>query len=260
MGPQSMTLDCNQLLSLTADMGCRLMASGAEIYRVEESMQRLLKAYGMEGAEVFAIPSCIIVSATAPGGEAITRMQRIGAHGTDLELLERCNELCRRLCSETPPPEEARRMLGEITAGRRTFSAGLNLLGYGISPAFFAPLFGGDVRDMFCALLTGLLVGLTQIYGGRLIGSNSFFRTAVSSAAASLFSIALVKIGLGSSIDTITISALMMLVPGVAVTNAMREIMAGDTISALSHTADAILIGVAIALGSAVGIAVMRSF
>ena len=93
MGPQSMALDCNQLLGLTADMGCRLMASGAEIYRVEESMQRLLKAYGMEGAEVFAIPSCIIVSATAPGGEAITRMQRIGAHGTDLELLELCDAL-----------------------------------------------------------------------------------------------------------------------------------------------------------------------
>ena len=127
------------------------------------------------------------------------------------------------------------------------------LLGYGTAPAFFAPLFGGGLRDLACAFLCGLAVGLCLLYGGKFIGANSFFRTAVCSAVAAFLALALVEAGLGESVDVVTISTLMVLVPGVALTNAMREIMAGDTFSALSRTADAILVASAIALGAAAG-------
>ena len=61
-------MDYDRLLNLTTDLGYQLMASGAEIYRVEESMHRVLNAYGLERPEVFAIPNCIIVSVTTPQG------------------------------------------------------------------------------------------------------------------------------------------------------------------------------------------------
>lgn len=246
------------LLNLAADMGCALMSSGAEIYRVEESMSRLLRAYGMYDAEVFAIPNCIIVSVTNAQGHPTTRMRRIGPHGTDIEVMERCNDLNRLLCSQTPPLEDARAMLDAIPQVSRSFSPSMTLLGYGISPAFFVPLFGGGIADMFSAMLTGLLVGLFQIYGGRLFGGNSFVHTTMSSATASLAALFLVELGLGTRVDIITISTLMMLVPGVALTNAMREMMAGDTLSSLSHAASALLSAVAIALGTAVGIALIQ--
>lgn len=251
-------MDYEELLNMTAELGCQLMFSGAEIYRVEESMRRLLNAYRLGTAEVFAIPSCIIVSVTTPEGRSITRMRRIGGHGTDLERLERCNALCRRLCAETPPLEEAHALLSALPEWSRQYASWQALLGYGIAPAFFAPLFGGGLSDALCAFAVGLAIGACQLYGRSLIGSNGFFRTAICSAIASLLSLLLVHWGFGGSVDTVTISALMMLVPGVALTNAMREIMVGDTISALSHIADAILIGVAIALGAAVGLAAGR--
>lgn len=251
-------MNTDSLLNLAADMGYHLMASGAEIYRVEESMSRLLQAYGMHDAEVFAIPNCIIVSVNTQDGHPITRMRRIGTHGTDIEQMERCNDLNRFLCAETPPLEEAQSMLDAIPRVARSFSAPVTLLGYGVSPAFFVPLFGGGVRDMLCAFLAGLLVGLFQVYGGRLFGRNSFFHTLLSSAAASVLALVLVEMGVGERVDIITISTLMMLVPGVALTNAMREIMAGDTLSSLSHVANALLSAVAIALGTAVGIALIQ--
>ena len=96
-------------------------------------------------------------------------------------------------------------------------------------------------------------MGLCLLCGGKFIGANSFFRTAVCSAVAAFLSLTLVEAGLGTSVDVVTISTLMVLVPGVALTNAMREIMAGDTFSALSRTADAILVASAIALGAAAG-------
>ena len=105
-------MNCDALLNLAMEIGCQLMRSGAEIYRVEESVYRLLQAYGGEDAQVFAIPSCLIVSLRASDGHPVTRMRRIPPHGTDIELLERCNELCRTLCRTVPPLEQAQ----ELTA------------------------------------------------------------------------------------------------------------------------------------------------
>ena len=91
-------MDSDKLLNLATALGSLLAESGAEISRVEESVYRLLRAYGGRDAQVFAIPSCLIVSLTAEYRRPVTRMRRIGAHGTDIELLEACNALCRRLC------------------------------------------------------------------------------------------------------------------------------------------------------------------
>lgn len=251
-------MNVERVLQLAVDMGCNLMVSGAEIYRVEESMSLLLRAYGAADAEVFAIPHCIIVSVTTPDGRPITRMRRIGVHGTDIEVMERCNDLNRLLCAQTPPVEQAHALLRSIEGQRRRYTPVQTLLGYGLSPAFFAPLFGGGWQDMGCAALTGLLVGLFQVYGARLFGGNSFLHILLSSAAASVLALGLVGAGIGARLDVITISALMMLVPGVAVTNAMREIMAGDTLSSLTHAANALLSALAIALGTAVGIGLIQ--
>ena len=246
-------MDYETLLNMAAELGYQLMYSGAEIYRAEESVRRLLNAYGLENPEVFAIPNCLIVSAATPQGHPATRMRRVPLHGTDIELLERCNDLCRRLCAQVPPLPEAQAAVNALPEAVPRHSPRWMLLGYGVAPAFFAPLFGGGIRDTAGAFFCGLAVGLCLLYGGRFIGANSFFRTAVCSAAAALLAMVFVKTGLGESVDVVTISALMVLVPGMALTNAMREIMAGDTFSALSRTADAILAASAIALGAAAG-------
>lgn len=246
-------MDYETLLNTAAELGYQLMYSGAEIYRAEESVRRLLNAYGLENPEVFAIPNCLIVSVATPQGHPVTRMRRVPLHGTDIELLERCNGLCRRLCAEVPPLPQAQAAVGALPEAVPRHSRRWVLLGYGAAPAFFAPLFGGGPRDMAGAFLCGAAVGLCLLWGGRFIGANSFFRTAVCSAAAAFLAMAFVNAGLGESVDVVTISALMVLVPGMALTNAMREIMAGDTFSALSRTADAILAASAIALGAAAG-------
>lgn len=244
-------MNYDKLLNLASDLGRQLMASGAEIYRVEESVSRLLAAYGQE-PQVFAIPNCLIVSIITPQGHPITRMCRIPAHGTDIELLERCNDLCRRLCREIPDVDTALEQVSGLSAGLRTFPPKVVLLGYGMAAAFFALFFGGTLRDSLCAALCGLAVGACLLFGQRLTGSNAFFRTAVCSALLATLASILTGIGLGQHEDTITIGSLMVLVPGMALTNAMREIMAGDIISGLHHTAEVILIATAIALGTAV--------
>lgn len=243
-------MDHDKLIDLGVDLGRQLMISGAEIYRVEESVMRLLTAYGLT-PQVFAIPNCLIVSVTTPEGHPITRMCRIPAHGTDIELLEQCNSLCRRLCQNPPEVEQAQALVYQLTASSRQYPPRVVLLGYVAASAFFALFFGGGPWDFLSAALCGLAVGACLLFGRRLTGSNLFFRTAVCSALLAALAFALVTLGIGQNTEVITIGTLMVLVPGMALTNAMREIMAGDILSGLERTAEVILVATAIALGTA---------
>ena len=135
-------MDSDKLLNLATELGCLLAESGAEISRVEESVYRLLQAYQGEDAQVFAIPSCLIVSLKAEDGRPTTRMRRIRSHGTDIELLEACNALCRELCRTMPPLDEARARVGRLPASCRRHRPATVLLGYAAAPAFFCPQIG----------------------------------------------------------------------------------------------------------------------
>ena len=97
-----------------------------------------------------------------------------------------------------------------------------------------------------------------MLYGQRLTGSNQFFRTAVCAAAAAGLALMLVRSGVGNSVEAVTIGTLMLLVPGISLTNAMREIMGGDVISGVNRMAEVILVATAIALGSALPMLVAR--
>ena len=98
-------MDYDSLLDLVTDLGYELAMSGAETFRVEESITRILAAYGVR-AEVFAIPNCLIVSLKTSDGRSMTRMRRIGFHGNDLDAVERLNNLSRTLCSRAPDPRD----------------------------------------------------------------------------------------------------------------------------------------------------------
>ena len=244
-----MDLDYDALMELAAEIGYRLQMAGAEIYRVEESMQRLLRAYGLENGQVFVIPSCIIVSLTTPAGHPVTCIRRIPTHGTDIYLLEAFNDLCRRLCAQTPPVAQAREQIGAILSGRLTFPLPVQLLGYFLGTMFFGMLFGGTLRDGFCSGLCGVALGGCLTFMDWL-GANLFFKTIAGGAVSALLALLLTGVDLGQNSDFIIIGALMALVPGLIFTNAIRDIMAGDMVSGITKAAEALLIGVAIALGT----------
>lgn len=242
-------MESDNLVNLSAEIGYGLMTSGAEIYRVEESIQRLLTAYGVADVEVFAIPNCITISASGADGRPLTRIRRVPSHGTDIDGLERYNDLCRKLCAQTPPPARAREMLEELRRTSRSYNLPGLLGGYFLGAAAFCLFFGGSALDGLCSGLCGLLMCLCQT-GLTKTGANPFLRTIACGAVSALLALGLTALGLGSSSDLIIIGALMLLVPGIHFTNAIRDLMAGDTVSGLAKTAEALLIGVAIALGT----------
>ena len=120
-------MNYSSLLDLATDIGYELAMCGAETFRIEESINRILATYGV-ASEVFAIPNCLIVSIETPDGEPITRMRRIGYHGNDLDGVECFNAMSRAICNKKPSIEEARSWFSQIHMIRKQYSLPVYLL------------------------------------------------------------------------------------------------------------------------------------
>ena len=244
-------MDYNTILDLATDVGYELAMAGAETFRVEDSVHRILESFGVE-ADVFAIPNFLVVSILTDTGKPITRMRRIGFHSNDLDAVERLNGLSRAICSRHPKPEEATGWLKHVLAAVRTYSASGNMLGYFAGGAGFGVLFGCDLIDALCAGLCGVLIGLVQ-KAMSYLKVNPFFSTLASAFLMAVAAYSMVNLGLARHTDGVIIGALMILVPGLLFTNAMRDIIFGDTNSGINRIVQVFLVAVAIALGTAAG-------
>ena len=174
-------MDYNLLLDLVSKMGYRLAMSGAETFRIEESINRILAAYGLE-AETFAIPNCLTISLKTHEGQSMTRMRRIGQHGNDLDAVERYSNLSRRICAEKPDPAVALEWLKETDDSRVYHPLLITLLGHFLGACGFAVFFGGNFLDAISAGLCGLLLGLVAHFTTKW-HVNQFFTTTVSAFA-----------------------------------------------------------------------------
>ena len=237
------------LLEAVTTLGYRLAMSGAETFRVEESIIRVLKTYGYQ-AEAFAIPNCLIVSIITVSGNPMTRMRRIGPHGNDLDAVEKYANLSRSICSLAPSPEEIMSMIQYVDDHRRYYGLLMQILGFFLSGFGFCFTFGGSFPDALGAGMCGLIVLCVDKVMDKL-NSTQFFRTIIGAFCMTLFAYFIHHQGVGQNVDATIIGALMLLVPGLLFTNAMRDVMYGDTNSGLNRVVLVLLIAVAIALGAA---------
>ena len=155
------------LLELATNLGYYLAMSGAETYRVEESIVRVLGAYGYE-AEAFAIPNCLTVSMISPDGTPMTRMRRIGIHGNDLDAVERYSNLSRRICADPPEPQVAMDWLRQTKANCLHFRWWGKACGYFFGAFGFCFFYGGDPADAVGSGLCGLLIFAIDLWMDRL--------------------------------------------------------------------------------------------
>lgn len=241
-------MDYYLLLDMVAELGYRLAMCGAETFRVEESVNRVMAAYGIQ-AETFAIPNCLHVSIETDKGKPMTRMRRIGQHGNDLDAVEKYSNLSRKICHQKPDPAIAMQWLQKAESERRHYSIFIQLLGNILGASGFAILFGGSMIDCLCAGLCGLSVGIANHFSGKL-KANQFFQIIAASFLSAFLAYLAGSFSIADNADTVIIGALMILVPGLLFTNALRDIIYGDTNSGINRIVHVFLIAAAIALGT----------
>lgn len=236
-----------QILTCALDIGEQMLISGAEIGRVEDSVRHICTAYGCRRTDVFSITSSIVVSIENEGHTFFTQTRRITGVRTDLSKLDQLNALSRQICRDKPEFDYVQAQLEKISA-QKTYPWWLKALINGMITGAFAVFFGGSWVDGAVAAALGLLLYFVTwlLKKGRL---NQILNNVAASFFVCTMAIAAVRLGLGDDVNMIIIGNIMPLIPGIALTNSLRDMISGDIMSGLLRFFDAILVAAAIAAG-----------
>ncbi len=239
--------DANRLLSSVIDIGEGILCAGGEVERAESTITRIMNACGAERVDLFVIPSSIIVTVKSPRWGILTQSRNVGAYHVDLKKLAMYNQLSREICSRAMTLDA---MDERIAAIRNTAGpAPLRILpDWALAAASFCLFFGGGPVD---ALVSGILCGILHLVHTALkrIRLNDYYAVILCSALGGALTWIPARAGLSSS--SIAMGCVMLFVPGIALTNSIRDIFSGDLISGLLRFAESILLSLVIAFGFA---------
>ncbi len=238
-------------LSATLDAVClasqMILESGGETYRAEETVERMCQGLGIPKVDVLALPTGLMLTLTTGDGSTLSRIVRVHDRSTDLGRMDQCNDISRKVASGQMSAEEALNALRDIRRAapqRRWLLVGASAL----SAASFTVMLGGGGKEFvvsfFCGALVQLLLPpLKKMRVPVLI--SSMIAGALTTLMAQVSTLLLP----GVIIEPVISGAIMPLLPGLAVTNAMRDTIRGDLVSGGARVIEAILSVMMLAAG-----------
>lgn len=238
------------ILFSAISVGEKLLINGAEITRVEDTIRRICVAMGSERTDVFTITTSIVVTMCYQG-QTYTQTRRIQKTEYNLHRLELLNQLSRTICARAKRGDRMTRdeIMGEIEKIRN--QKGYHFLWmiffFALSSSMFTLFFGGDLWDAAASAVIGALLRLVKVFLARY-DTNPFLASFICSIFGGVMAFLSVKIGFGNSAEMISIGNIMLLAPGITMTNGLRDMFSGNMISGLLRFVEAMLLAIVIAL------------
>ncbi len=226
------------LLCLALDVGEGMLKNGAEIARVEDTIERICKAYGAAHVECFTIISMITAAIRMPDGSYSSQLRRVRQTENNLNALERFNALSRTVCREMPELDEFDKRIHELKR-EKPYPAWIQLLASAFGTFVFCLFFGGGIIESLISFVIGFLTAvILNIRSKRL---NTMAKTVISAfTAATLAGLSAMLIN-NLNVDSIIIGVIMLLVPGMLFGTAMRDLLCGDLLAGTLKTLQALL-------------------
>lgn len=243
-----------RLLMDTALLAGKIMLqSGAETYRVEDTICRILHTSGLETAETFATVTGLFVTLADPSIDAITKITRVSEKQTNLSQVYEVNDVSRRLCCGVISVEEAYQELLRIK-DKKEYPNSMVYVGIIMTSSFFTLLLGGGILASALAAINGLWIVACRHIAGR-VKLNNFITDMLSSFIIAVATMLYAHVLDNSVIvEIIIVGSIMPLVPGVAITNAIRDTLQGDYLSGGSRAIEAFVIAACVAVGIGIGL------
>ncbi len=236
-----------ELLHLLLDMGEAMLSCGAEIDRVENTLTRMGRSAGADEVSVFVIISMVVITLVFPDGREYTETRRLRYTGnTNLARLERLNALSRRYCAAPMSDGELAVALKE--AARVEVAPWAFYTGSVIGAASFSVFFGGSGFDALAAALLALLICFFLKKVRPFCPNNLVFNLAVSFVIGCIGYGALRFIPV-LHVDRVLMGDIMLLIPGMGLTTALRDMLTGDTLSGVLRLIESVLWAVGLAAG-----------
>lgn len=237
--------------------GRLIMENGGETYRVEETITRMGRAFGLDRVESFAVPSGLFISYRQPDGDTQTSVTRVHKGSRNLSRVDAVNAVSRQVERGELDCDSALEKLQEIETSRPYVTKTWLVAAAGVSAVGFTGMFGGDLVDLLISGVTAALVQLLAQQLGRF-HMHEMAATLLGSMISALIPMLLQQFAGVGAVEPIVGGALMPLLPGLAMTNAVQDAMRGDVVSGLSHGMSALLTAVLVAGGALVASAILH--
>lgn len=239
--------EAKRLLNFSVKFSHTLLSSGAEVYRVEDSINRICRSFeNIKAVNVFAIDNMVIITFVF-NGTNYTSMRRINANNANLEKLTLLNELSRNIVDGVCSIEKAFEQLKEIK-NIKSYKNYIKVLLLALSAPFLCVVFGGTIKDFIPATLALTFEVIFMLYIEKF-PIPSFLNISFCSSAVTLFAVCLSKIIHIENVPSIIVAGIVILFPGIRITNAMRDILSGDVLSGIIGITKAIITAMSIAVG-----------
>lgn len=241
-------MDYKNIFNYAIFTGELMLRNGAETSRVEDTINRILRTTQFKTVESFVTPTGIFVTLDDPSIDMITIVKRVHKREVHLYRVALANDLSRKFCTGDVDLETALTTLESIR-NELPYPNVLMVLARSFGAGCFTVVFGGNLKDMIAAFIIGIFLSITQIFLAKFDASK-FFGDIIGGALIAIIGIILFHyVHLGTNFDLIIIGGIMPLVPGVALTNAIRDTIQGDFLSGISRTADAFIVAMSVAVG-----------
>ncbi|WP_226037245.1 threonine/serine exporter family protein [Aquibacillus saliphilus] len=238
----------NQIIKICLLAGKVMLQSGGETYRVEDTMMRMAASFGIKDSQSYVTPTGIMFSIE---GTKATNFVRITERSTDLHKVTVVNSISRRISSGELTLSEASELLKEVEAQNHAYSLVIQILAAALVSGCFTIMFKGQWDDFMPAIIAGGIGFSSMVYFNHIVEIR-FFAEFLASLIIGCLALLFIYLGVGHELDKIIIGSVMPLVPGLLITNAVRDLMAGHLVSGLSKGAEAFLTAFAIGAGIAV--------
>ena len=246
-----------EVLSLAVEIADVMLRNGGEIYRIEDTVIHILKAYNVESFDVYVLSNGIFASANEDKDDACSMIRHVPLGEVNLAKVSYLNQLARDLCSHNCTIEEAWDRV-KTAKNLPKYKNKIQIFFCGLGSACYTFLFGGAILDFGFAFLIGMLEQVFLHYMAKHKVSR-FLRNVFTSMFVATLSIFVVHTGVPVLQDKIIIGTIMPLVPGITFTTSIRDFHNGDYLSGTIHLIDALLTALCIAVGICLPMAIYAS-
>lgn len=252
-------VDLKRVVNLALNAGRILLKSGAEIFRVDETIQHICRRYHVEDVDTFVLSHGIFISAGKGDQEVFTKIKHVPLSGTNLEVVAEVNDLSRRISAGIVNLDEAYEELDRIEKLPKKKDIQL-ILASGVGSGTFGYFLGASALESVCAFFIGCILYIWVLFAGRHKLSKIIINIVGGILITTLAVLIYALLPLPVKIDGMIIAAILPLVPGVAFVNAIRDIADSDFLSGTVRMIDAILVFVYIATGVGLALEVFSNW
>lgn len=251
------TMNYKLIMDVAVLAGEIMLSSGAETYRVEDTMEHILRTSRCKKIEAFALMTGIVTTLDDECmSQPMTVVKTINDRATNLNHIIKVNEISRAYCGGRITLEEAYEKLKHVQ--EKQYSSTVLNVATALIATGFAMMLGGTMQDVLTATIVGLCLACCLMVGKK-IRMNGIIVDVFSCMVMTLCTMGLMNSGILSvNMDIVIVSAIMPIVPGVAITNAIRDTLQGDYLSGCARILEAFLKAASIALGVGIGMAVFE--